>query len=155
MRRTILVFGLLVVVSLTGGAVAAQMHGGAQGHGQHQPGMQGNMQGMAAADRMMQNIDKMMTNVSTMMQDLNTMHAGMSSGGHDQVMTSMQGAFDQMRQLRGSLGEMMKDPTLMHNQNAMKSFEQACKNLEQMTTAFQSMAKNMTQAMKGMGSGRK
>ena len=154
MRRTTLVFRLLVVFALTGGPVAAQMHGGTQGHGQHQAGMQGNMQGMAAADRMMQNIDKMMTNVSTMMQDLNTMHAGMPGAGH-QVMTSMQGAFDQMRQLRGSLGEMMKDPTLMHNQNAMKSFEQACKNLEQMTTSFQSMAKNMTQAMKGMGSGKK
>jgi len=154
MRRTTLVFGLLVVFALTGGPAAAQMHAGTQGHGQHQGGMQGNMQGMAAADRMMQNIDKMMTNVSTMMQDLNTMHAGMPGAGH-QVMTSMQGAFDQMRQLRGSLGEMMKDPTLMHNQNAMKSFEQACKDLEQMTTSFQSMAKNMTQAMKGMGSGKK
>lgn len=35
----------------------------------------------------------------------------------------IQGAFDQMRKLRGSLGETMKDPTLMHNQNAMRSFE--------------------------------
>jgi hypothetical protein len=155
MRRSTWGTGLFLVLALTTVPAAAQMHGGAQGHGQHQAGMQGNMQGMTGADRMMQNVDKMMTNVSTMMQDLSTMHAGMSGGGHDQVMTSMQGAFDQMRQLRGSLGEMMKDPTLMHNQNAMKSFEQACKNLEQMTTSFQSMAKNMTQAMKGMGSGKK
>lgn len=155
MRNTMLVLGTLVLFALAGGTAAAQMHAGAQGHGQHQTGMQGNMQGMASADRMMQNVDRMMANVSTMMQDLGTMHAGMSGAGHDQVMTSMQGAFDQMRQLRGSLGEMMKDPTLMHNENAMKSFEQACKNLEQMTTSFQSMTKNVTQAMKGMGSGKK
>lgn len=32
----------------------------------------------------------------------------------------------------------------------MKAFQQACRNLEQMTSAFQAMTKNMTQAMKGM-----
>lgn len=153
MHRTTFRAGLFLLFALTAAPATAQMQGGA-GHGQHQAGMQGSMQGMAAADRMMQNIDRTMTNVSTMMQELSTMHAGMPNAGH-QVMTSMQGAFDQMRLLRGSLGEMMKDPTLMHNQNAMKSFEQACKNLEQMTTSFQSMAKNMTQAMKGMGSAKK
>jgi hypothetical protein len=51
---------------------------------------------------------------------------------------------------RRSLGEMTKDPALMHDRDAMKSFEQACRNFEQMTTAFESMATNMTQAMKGM-----
>jgi hypothetical protein len=125
-------------------ALAAQMH-----HGQHQMGMKGSMQDTTAVRRL-QNIDKMMTNVSTMMQGLHAMHAGMSSAGQHQVVTAMQGAFDQMRQLHGSLGEMTKDPALMHDRDAMKSFEQACRNLEQMTTAFESMATNMTQAMKGM-----
>ena len=149
MRHTMLVLGLMGLF-FGGERAAAQMHSGAQGHGQHQAAMQGNMHGMASTDRMMQNVDRMMANISTMMQDLNAMHAGTSAAGHHQVMTSMQGAFDHMRQLRGSLGEMMKDPMLMHNQNAMKSFEQACRNLEQMVAASQSMAKNMTQTMKGM-----
>jgi hypothetical protein len=140
------------MIAFAASGVLAQMHGGGQGHGQHQSGMQGNMPGpMMAADQMMRNVDTMMNNVSGMMRDLTTMHAGMPNAAqHDQVMTSMQGAFDQMRQLHGSLNGMMKDPGLMHNNDAMKSYQQACRNLEQMTSALQSMAKNMTQAMKGM-----
>ena len=148
MRRTTLVPGVLVFI-LAGGPAAAQMHGGAQGSAPHQPAMQGAMQGTMAADRTMQNVDRMMANVSMTMQELGAMHGGASAGPHHQVIPSMQGAFNQMKQLRGSVGEMMKDPALRHDQNAMKSLERACRDLEQMTTAFQSMAGNMTRAMKG------
>ncbi len=145
-------FAVLVALVIGGGAALAQMHGGAQGHGHDQTGMQGNMQAaMMATDQMMRNIDNMMTNVSSMMRDLNTMHAGMPNATqHDAVMTSMQGAFDQMRRLHGSLNEMMRSPTFSHDAQSMKAFQQACRNLEQMTSAFQSMTKNLTQAMKGM-----
>ncbi|MBI2833003.1 MAG: hypothetical protein HYX76_01080 [Acidobacteria bacterium] len=157
MRRTIYVLGLTVLIGLGigGRAVLAQMHGGTQEHGHDQAGTHGNMQGaMMATDQMMRNIDTMMTNVSSMMRDLNTMHAGMPNATqHDQVMTSMQGTFDQMRQLHGSLTDMMRDPNFSHDAQSMKGFQQACRNLEQMTSAFQSMTKNMTQALKRMTGG--
>ena len=159
MRQTIFALGLTVLVAfgIGSGAVLAQMHGGSQGHGQHEAGMQGNMQGaMMATDQMMRNIDTMMTNVSSMMRDLTTMHAAMSNGmAHDPVMTSMQGTFDQMRQLRGSLNDMMRNPGFGHDTQSMRAFQQACRNLEQMTSAFQSMTKNMTRAMNGTTSGTK
>lgn len=154
MRQTTSVLGLAVLVALGlgVGAALAQMHGGTQGHGQHQPGMQGNMQGaMMATDQMMRNIDTMMTNAASMMRDLSTMHAGMPNRtAHDPVMTSMQGMLDQMRQLHGSLNNMRHDPNFGHDNESMKAFQQACRNLEQMTSAFQNMTKNITQAMKGM-----
>ncbi|MBI4477678.1 MAG: hypothetical protein HY654_10920 [Acidobacteria bacterium] len=154
MRRTILVlsFAVLVALGFGGSAVLAQMHGGTQGHGQHQPGTQGNMQGaMMATDQMMRNIDTMMTSAASMMRNLNTMHAGMPNATpHDPVMGSMQGMLDQMRQLHGSLNNMRHDPSFGHDNQSMKAFQQACRNLEQMTSAFQNMTKNMTQAMKGI-----
>lgn len=150
MHRLTLVFWLLIVFG-GGRAVVAQGHE-MQGHGQHQAAMPEKAQDMAAADRIMQNIGKMMARVSTTMQDLNMVHGGMSNGEqHHVVMTALQGTFDQMQQLRGSLREMMNDPALAMNKDAMRSFEQTCKNLEQMTAGLESMAKNMTKAMKGMG----
>ena len=156
MHRNVMILAFSVVVSLGigGRAVLAQMHGGAQGHGHEQAGMQGNMQGsMMATDQMMRNIDSMMTNVSSMMRDLNTLHAGMPNAPqHGQMMASMQGTFDQMRQLQGSLNDMRRNPNFGHEAQSMRAFQQACRNLEQMTSAFQSMTKNLTQAMKGMPS---
>ena len=155
MRRKLMAFVLsgALAVGIGGVTVLAQMHGSGQGgHGHDQAGMQGNMQGsMMATDQMMRNIDSMMTNVSSMMRDLNTMHAGMPNAAqHDQMMGPLQGTFDQMRQLHGSLTQTMRDPSFGHDAQSMKAFQQACKNLEQMTSAFQSMTKNLTQAMKGM-----
>ena len=106
---------------------------------------------MTANDKMMRNIDSMMINAGSVMRDLTTMHAGTSGGAHhDQMMSSMQGMLDQMRQFHGALNDMMKDPAFGHDNDAMKSAQQAGRNLEQMASAFQSMAKNMTKAMKGM-----
>ena len=150
--RRIFVLGLagLIATGIGSGAVLAQMHGGVQGHGHDQSATYGGMQGaMMATDRMMQNIDSMMTNVSSMMRDLSAMHSGMANAmQHDQVMASMQGTFDQMRQLHGSLNDMRRSPNFGHDAQSMKAFQQACRNLEQMTSAFQSMTKNLTQAMK-------
>jgi len=156
MRRRMTQLMLLALAAIvTGSSVSlAQMHGGAQGgHGHQQGMMQGNTQGaMMATRQIMGNIDSMMTDVSSMMRDLSAMHAGMSNAAqHDQMMGPLQGTFDQMRQLHGSLNQMMRDPAFGHDAQSMKAFQQACRNLEQMTSAFQSMTKNLTQAMKGMG----
>ena len=160
MRRkvTVLAFSVMVTLGIAGAALA--QHGG---HGGDDPGTtQGNMQGsMMATDQAMRNIDTMMRNIDTkmtsasaMMRDLNAVHAGMPAGmQHQPVMTAMQGTFDQMRQMRGSLNDMMREPSFGRSAQAMRSFQQACRNLEQMTSAFQSMTKNMTQAIKGMTGG--
>ena len=151
MRDHALVFGMaaLMAATLSARAASGQMaHGGGQGHEHAQGAMQA---GMTATDKMMGNIDTMMANAGSMMRDLTAMHAGMSGGAHhDQMMSSMQGMLDQMRQFQGSLNDMMKDPAFRHDSDAMKSFQQSGRNLEQMTSAFQSMAKNMTKAMKGI-----
>ena len=150
MRDNTLVFGLVAFMAMAVSAptVSGQMTHGGQGHGQGQSAMQGRMM---ATDQMMRNIDTMMANAGSMMRDLTAMHAGMSGGPqHDQMMSSMQGMLDQMRQFRGSLNDMMKDPAFGHNNDTMKSFQQAGRNLEQMASAFQSMTKNMTKAMKDM-----
>ena len=152
MRNNALAFGLVAFMAMTVSArtVSGQMTEGNQDREHGQGAMQGNMM---ATDQMMRNIDTMMANAGSMMRDLTAIHAGMSGGSqHDQMMSSMQGMLDQMRQFHGSLNDMMKDPAFGHNNDAMKSFQQACRNLEQMTSAFQSMTKNMTQAMKGMTS---
>lgn len=75
------------------------------------------MQGaMIATDQMMRNIDTMMTNAPSMMRDLNAMHAAMPNAmQHGQVMTSMQGTFDHMRQLHGSLNDMRHSPNFSHD----------------------------------------
>lgn len=150
MRDNALVFGLVAFMAMAVSArtVSGQMTHGGQGHGHDQGAMQGSM--MATA-QMMRNIDTMMANSDSMMRDLTAIHAGMSGGPqHDQMMSSMQGMLDQMRQFHGSLNDMMKDRAFGHSNEAMKSFQQACRNLEQMASGFQSMTKNMTRAMKGM-----
>jgi hypothetical protein len=84
-----------------------------------------------------------------MMGDLAAMHAGMQGHEqHDPMMTSMQGMLDTMKQLHGQLNGMTHDPSVMKNNEAMKGFQQACKNLEQMASSFQSMTKNVTTVMK-------
>ena len=62
--------------------------------------------------------------------------------------TTMQGMLDNMKQMHGQLNGMMKDPTVMGNDQVMKDFQQACKSLEQMASSFQSMTKNVTSMMK-------
>ena len=62
--------------------------------------------------------------------------------------TTMQGMLDNMKQMNGQLNGMMKDPTVMGNDQVMKDFQQACKSLEQMASSFQSVTKNVTSMMK-------
>lgn len=162
MRDNTLVFGLvaLMAMAVSARSVSGQMRYASQGHGHDQGAMQGNTQGnmqgnmpgnMMATAQMMRDVDTMMANAGSMMRDLTAMHAGMGGGPqHDQMMSSMQGMLDQMRQFHGSLNDMMEDPTFGHNSEAMKSFEQAGRDLKQMASALQSMTKNMTKAMKGM-----
>lgn len=146
------VFAALAIAAfLVAPAFAQHMGHGSQG-GQMQ-GTQGQMQGQMAGEQMMRNVDSMMTNIESMMRDLSAMP--MAGGQHDQMITGMNGMLDQMRGVHGDLTTMMKDPQLMQHGDAMKPFNQACRNLEQMATAFQSMTKNVTQAMKGLHNAQK
>ncbi len=101
-------------------------------------------------DQMMQNSDAMMRSAEVMMRDLTAMPM---AGQHGTLLTGMNGMLGQMRSMHGGLTTMMQDPAVMQNAGAMRSFNQASKNLEQMATAFNAMAKNMTSAMKGLPHG--
>ena len=150
MRDHALAIGLAAVMTtgLSVGTASGQMAHGGQGHEHAQGTMPASM---TATDKMMGNVDTMMANAGSMMRDLTAMHAGMSgSAQHDQMLSSMQGMLDQMRQVHGSLNGMMKESGFAYDKDTQKSFQQAGRDLEQMASAFQSMAKNMTKAMKGM-----
>ena len=148
-RTTVTTFTLAALLSLP---VAAQHMGGATGQGhQHgtSPGTAGAGMGQhgGAIDQMMQNADAMMRGAEVMMRDLTAMPM---AGQHGTLLTGMNGMLGQMRSMHGSLTTMMQDPAVMQNAGAMRAFGQASKNLEQMATAFNAMAKNMTSAMKGL-----
>ena len=116
--------------------------------------MQG-MQGTMSTEQMMRNVDQMMTGSTSMMRDLATMHASMAGHEqHDAMMKGMQGMLDQMKQVQGQMNIMAKDHGTM-NADAMKSFQLAYKNLEEVASSFQSMTKNVTTMMKGLSNGPK
>ncbi len=131
---------------------SGQHHTGTQTHQTH-GAMQGNMAAMNQMNQMLRNVEGMMTNTAGIMRDLAAMHTGMGAGQHDQMMSSMQGLLDQMRQFHGSMSELMKAPTLHQNNEAMKGLQQACRDLERMASSLQEMSKHMAQAMKGMAHG--
>ena len=151
-RTTVTSFTLAALLSLP---VAAQHMGGATGQG-HQHGTSpatagaGMGQHGGGIDQMMQNSDAMMRSAEVMMRDLTAMPM---AGQHGTLLTGMNGMLGQMRSMHGGLTTMMQDPAVMQNAGAMRAFNQASKNLEQMATAFNAMAKNMTSAMKGLPHG--
>lgn len=153
MRGNALVFGLASFMAL---AVSVRAASGQMAHGGHGPD-QGTVHGsMMATDQMMRNVDSTMANAGSMMRELTAMHAGLDGNSqHDQMVSSMQGMLDQMRQVHGSLSGMMRDPAFGRDAAAMKSFQQAGRNLEQMVSAFQKMTKNMTKVMNEMARGPK
>lgn len=141
---------LRVALALIFAAAVGPMIARAQMQHQHAGGQmqgQGSASMMAANEQMMRNIDTMMTNAASTMKDLSTMGTGQQ---HDQMMASMAGMLAQMRQFRGDMNDMMKDPMLAQSNDGMKSFQQAGQNLKDMTAVFEKMTKNMAGAMKGM-----
>lgn len=127
---------------------AAQHMGHGAGAGTTPGAMHGATNPMMAGDQMMRNVDSMLQNAESMMRNLTAMPA--MGPQHTEVMAGMNGMLDQMRTVHGSLTSMMKDPALMHDQAAGKAFTQACRDLEKMATGFESMARNMNQAMKSL-----
>ena len=122
-------------------AVGFAQHGG---HGApapatpRAPAMQG--------EQMKRNVDSMMANSASMLRELSAMQ--MAGGQFDQVLTGMKGMLDQMRGMSGNLAAMLNDPMLMQG-NDKKALNQASRDLEKMASAFQSMTKNLNQAMTG------
>ncbi|MEW5982555.1 MAG: hypothetical protein AB1806_09310 [Acidobacteriota bacterium] len=158
----ILAAGLVGLLFTSCAVAAAQMHQGQVQTGQtagHQHGtqtMQGAQATMMSTQQMMQNVDAMMKNATSNMQNLASMHQGM--GGtqpNTQMFSAMQGLLGHMKQLQGSMNEWMKNPQAMHDEAGMKSFQEACGNLEQMTRSFEEMTKHMNEVMKGSGHGPK
>lgn len=119
--------------------------------------MQGSQAGphgqMMAAEQMMRTIDATMANIQTSLRDLAAMP--MSGGHHDPMVAGMNGLLDQMRAVHGHLATMMQDPQLKHERDAMKALDQTCRDLGRMVSAFQSMTKNIAQAMKDLHDERK
>ncbi len=145
----------LAVALLFASPAVAQHMGGATGQG-HQHGAPtatagaGMGQHAGGVDQMMKNSDAMLRSSESMMRDLTAMPV---AGQHGALLTGMSGMLDQMRGMHGGVTAMMQDPSVMQNGSAMRAFRQAGKNLEQMATALNAMAKNMTSAMKDLPHG--
>jgi len=97
-------------------------------------------------EHMKRNVDSMMANSASMLRELSATQ--MAGGQFDQVLTGMKGLLEQMRGMSGNLAAMLNDPMLMQG-NDKKALNQASRDLEKMASAFQSMTKNMNQAMTG------
>lgn len=130
-----------------GGGVrlAAQMHGG-HGGGQMQGMQMPDMTKMT--DQMMRDADARIAKVENAIRNLTAMQAETPDPLRDRLVASMQGTLDQLRSVNGSLGELLKDPSLAQHGDSMKTFDQVYKNFNQIADALQSMTKNMTPLIK-------
>lgn len=102
------------------------------------PAMQG--------EQMKRNVDSMLANSESMLRELSAMQ--IAGGKHDQVLAGMNGMLDQMRSMSGNLTATLNNPMLLQG-NDKKALNQASRDLEKMASAFQSMTKNLKQAMTG------
>lgn len=153
-RRSFISSVIAVALILSSAAWAAAQHmGHGAGAGTTSGSMHGSTNPMMAGDQMMRNVDSLLQNAESMIRNLTAMPAMGSQ--HTQMMAGMNGMLDQMRAVHGNLTSMMKDPALMHEQTAGKAFSQACRDLEKMASGFESMTRNLGQAMKSMNHGGK
>lgn len=127
--------------------VAAAAPARAQMHGQH-----GSMPMAPMAtnsDQLMMKIDGTMAKADVAMRDLQGVHDRLGpSVTHGQILASMNGMLEQMRQVHGMLGALIKDPGFTGRRDAMKAFEEVSRNFDQLASAFQAMTKNMGRVMK-------
>lgn len=135
--------------------VAASAPARAQLHGQH--GSMPMEPKRTNIDKPMQKIDAAMASADAALRELKNVHDRLGPGAtHDEIVMSMTGMFVKMRQIQTSLGVLSEDrkfarrqdPEFIGNPDAMKAFEEASRNFEQIASAFQAMAKGMGQVMK-------
>ncbi len=101
------------------------------------------------SDQLMEKIDGTMAKADVAMRDLQGVHDRLGPGvTHDQILASMNGMLEQMRQVQGTLGALLKDPGFTSRRDAMKAFEDTSRNFDQLASAFQAMTKNMGRVMK-------
>lgn len=100
-------------------------------------------------DQLMEKIDGTMAKADVAVRDLQGMHDRLGPGvTHDQILASMNGMLEQMRQVHGMLGALIKDPGFTSRRDAMKAFEDASRDFDKIAKAFQAMTKNMGRVMK-------
>ena len=138
---------LSALLAVGGGArLAAQMHGG-HGGGQ-MPGMQ--MPDTAKMnDQMMRNADARLARAESAIRELSAMQAESPDPLRDRLVASMQGTVEQLRNVQGSLGELLKDPSLAQHGDSIKAFDQVYKNFNQIADGLQTMTKSMVPLVKG------
>ena len=146
MRTDWLTATAVAAILAAGAPLAAQMH---DSHGG------GQMTGMQITDmtkmtaQMMRDADARIAKAETAIRTLTAMQAENPDPLRDRLVASMQGTLDQLRSVHGSLGELLKDTSLTHHSDSMKTFDQVYKNFNQIADGLQSMFKNMTSLIKG------
>lgn len=116
-------------------------------HGQH--GSMPMAPVAANSDQLMRKIDGTMASADVAMRDLQGVNDRLGPGvTHDQILASMNGMLEQMRQVHGMLGALIKDPGFTSRRDAVKAFEDASRDFDQIAKGFQAMTKNMGRVMK-------
>lgn len=101
------------------------------------------------SDQLMEKMNGTMAKADVAMRDLQGLHDRLGPGvTHDQILASMSGMLAQIRQVQGTFGALLKDPGFTSRREAMKAFEDATRNFDQLASAFQAMTKNMGRVMK-------
>jgi uncharacterized protein YukE len=137
---------ILTAIFAAGAPLAAQTHGG-HGGGQ-MPGMQ--MPDMTKmTDQMMRNADTRIAKAESAIRDLSARQAENPDALRDRLVASMQGTLDQLRNVHGSLGELLKDPSFAQHGDSMKTFDQVYKNFNQIADGLQAMTRSMIPLIKG------
>jgi len=97
----------------------------------------------------MKKMDGTMANADAALRDLRGVRDRLGPGvTHDQILASMNGMLEQMRQVQGTLGALIKDSGFTSRRDAMKALEEASRNFDQLASAFQATTKNMGRVMK-------
>lgn len=68
----------------------------------------------------------------------------------DQLLSSMQGMLEQLRDLQRTLGALAVDPSIVGDPEAKTPLDEAWLNYEQMASAFQAMTRHLTKVTREM-----
>jgi hypothetical protein len=133
--RTVALVAMALFVIAAAGAGVRAAHDGNHGPGQSP---------IERVNEKLHKIDAMLSGVQSTIGTLTDRQAAAASTPAGQMAVSVQALLGQMRQLQGVAGRVAGEPGVHDSDAAMGALEKACRDLEKMTSAFQSLAKNVS-----------
>lgn len=123
----------LLVIAASAGMLAA--HDGDHGPGQSR---------IESVNEKLRKIDGMLSGIQSTVGTLTDRQAADASTPANRMAVSVQTLLGDMRQLQGVAGRVAGEPGVHDNDAVMGALEKACRDLEKMTSVFQSLARNVS-----------